>query len=68
MNHYNTRFSLGLTAQEKTDLVEYLEVAALNVRQVDCVLGNSKTRGAFLINAPTYPKTAAIPPLRVPDR
>ena len=25
VNHYNTRFSLGLTAQEKTDLVEYLK-------------------------------------------
>ena len=25
INHYNTRFSLGLTAQEKSDLVEYLK-------------------------------------------
>ena len=25
VNHYNTRFSLGLTAQEKADLVEYLK-------------------------------------------
>ena len=25
VNHYNTHFSLGLTAQEKTDLVEYLK-------------------------------------------
>jgi len=25
VNHYNTRFSLGLTAQEKSDLVEYLK-------------------------------------------
>lgn len=25
VNHYNTRFSLGLTAQEKIDLVEYLK-------------------------------------------
>ena len=25
VNHYNTRFSLGLTAQEKRDLVEYLK-------------------------------------------
>ena len=25
VNHYNTRFSLGLTAQEKNDLVEYLK-------------------------------------------
>ena len=25
VNHYNTRFSLGLTAQEKLDLVEYLK-------------------------------------------
>ena len=25
VNHYNTRFSLGLTTQEKTDLVEYLK-------------------------------------------
>ncbi len=25
INHYNTRFSLGLTAQEKQDLVEYLK-------------------------------------------
>jgi hypothetical protein len=25
INHYNTHFSLGLTAQEKTDLVEYLK-------------------------------------------
>lgn len=25
VNFYNTRFSLGLTAQEKTDLVEYLK-------------------------------------------
>jgi hypothetical protein len=25
VNHYNTRFSLGLTAQEKTDVVEYLK-------------------------------------------
>jgi hypothetical protein len=25
VNHYNTRFSLGLTAQEKGDLVEYLK-------------------------------------------
>src|SRR4030095_10122331 len=25
VNHYNTRFSLGLTAQEKHDLVEYLK-------------------------------------------
>jgi hypothetical protein len=25
MNHYNTRFSLGLTTQEKTDVVEYLK-------------------------------------------
>lgn len=25
VNHYNTRFSLGLTDQEKTDLVEYLK-------------------------------------------
>jgi hypothetical protein len=25
INHYNTRFSLGLTAQEKNDLVEYLK-------------------------------------------
>jgi hypothetical protein len=25
VNHYNTRFSLGLTNQEKLDLVEYLK-------------------------------------------
>ena len=25
VHHYNTHFSLGLTAQEKTDLVEYLK-------------------------------------------
>lgn len=25
VNHYNTRFSLGLTAQEKSDVVEYLK-------------------------------------------
>lgn len=25
VNHYNTRFSLGLTTQEKTDLVEYMK-------------------------------------------
>lgn len=25
VNHYNTHFSLGLTAQEKLDLVEYLK-------------------------------------------
>ena len=25
VNHYNTHFSLGLTAQEKSDLVEYLK-------------------------------------------
>ena len=25
INHYNTRFSLGLTAQEKSDVVEYLK-------------------------------------------
>jgi cytochrome c peroxidase len=25
VNHYNTRFSLGLTTQEKTDLVGYLK-------------------------------------------
>lgn len=25
VNHYNTRFSLGLTDQEKSDLVEYLK-------------------------------------------
>ena len=25
VNHYNTRFSLGLTAQEKNDVVEYLK-------------------------------------------
>ena len=25
VNHYNTHFSLGLTGQEKTDLVEYLK-------------------------------------------
>jgi hypothetical protein len=28
VNQYNTRFSLGLTAQEKLDLVEYFEIAA----------------------------------------
>ena len=25
VNHYNTRFSLGLTSQEKTDVIEYLK-------------------------------------------
>jgi hypothetical protein len=25
VNHYNTRFSLGLTPQEKLDVVEYLK-------------------------------------------
>jgi cytochrome c peroxidase len=25
VNHYNVRFSLGLTTQEKSDLVEYLK-------------------------------------------
>jgi len=25
VDHHNTRFSLGLTAQEKTDVVEYLK-------------------------------------------
>jgi hypothetical protein len=25
VNHYNTRFTLGLTAQEKMDVVEYLK-------------------------------------------
>jgi cytochrome c peroxidase len=25
VNHYNTRFSLGLTTSEKNDLVEYLK-------------------------------------------
>jgi cytochrome c peroxidase len=25
VNHYNVHFSLGLTAQEKSDLVEYLK-------------------------------------------
>jgi hypothetical protein len=25
VNHYNTRFSLALTEQEKTDVVEYLK-------------------------------------------
>jgi cytochrome c1 len=25
MNHYNVRFSLGLTEQEKRDVVEYLK-------------------------------------------